>query len=54
MLNNIFNNDFKDFLIALNKAQVKYVLVDGCSVIIHGYNRITGDLDLSLVLSFII
>lgn len=48
MSNNIFNEDFSDFLNALNQADVKYVLVGGYSVIFYGYNRVTGDLDLFL------
>ncbi|MBK6362490.1 MAG: hypothetical protein IPF52_02935 [Saprospiraceae bacterium] len=48
MANSIFNNDFRDFLNALNQANVKYVLVGGYSVIFYGYNRVTGDLDLFL------
>lgn len=45
-MGNIFNEDFIDFLNALNIAEVKYVLVGGYSVIIHGYSRTTGDLDI--------
>jgi len=46
--NNLFNQDFRDFLLSLNKTEVKYVLVGGYSVIFHGYHRVTGDLDLFL------
>ncbi|MBK9508972.1 MAG: hypothetical protein IPO04_05565 [Cytophagaceae bacterium] len=42
---NIFNDDFRDFIRALNKANVEYILVGGYSVILHGYARTTGDLD---------
>jgi|JI6StandDraft_1071083.scaffolds.fasta_scaffold409029_1 hypothetical protein len=45
-MNNIFNEDFQDFLKSFNKNAVKYVLVGGYSVIIHGYSRTTGDMDL--------
>ena len=45
-MGNIFNEDFINFLNALNKTEVKYVLVGGYSVIIHGYARTTGDLDI--------
>ena len=48
MPNNLFNQDFRDFLLSLNKTEVKYVLVGGYSVIFHGYHRVTGDLDLFL------
>lgn len=45
-VNNIFNLDFQDFLKAFEDCGVDYVLVGGYSVIIHGYNRTTGDMDL--------
>ena len=41
----IFNEDFRDFIQALNEAEVAYLLVGGYSVILHGYSRTTGDLD---------
>ena len=44
--NDIFNPDFQDFIRALNAAEVEYLLVGGYAVIIHGYNRTTGDMDL--------
>ncbi len=37
--------DIKDLLDALNKAEVNYLIVGGASVIIHGYGRTTMDLD---------
>lgn len=43
---NIFHEDFRDFLDALNKADVRYILVGGYSVVLHGYSRTTGDMDL--------
>ncbi|GAB3890939.1 nucleotidyltransferase [Spirosoma agri] len=42
----LFNVDFRDFLVALQKRKVLYVLVGGYSVILHGYNRTTGDMDI--------
>lgn len=45
-MGNILNQDFSDFIEALNKANVEYVLVGGFAVIFHGYNRTTGDLDI--------
>lgn len=42
---NLFNDDFQDFLRALWQHEVRYVLVGGYSVILHGYSRTTGDLD---------
>ena len=44
-MGNLFNEDFRDFLAALRRHQVRYVLVGGYSVILHGYSRTTGDLD---------
>lgn len=43
---NIFNNDFREFLQALNQQKVNYLLVGGYAVILHGYRRSTGDMDL--------
>jgi hypothetical protein len=43
-MGNIFNDDFRDFLNALNTQEVRYVLVGGFSVILHGYSRTTGDM----------
>jgi predicted nucleotidyltransferase len=42
----IFNEDFQDFITALNNNEVEYILVGGYSVILHGYSRTTGDLDI--------
>jgi predicted nucleotidyltransferase len=44
-MGNIFNEDFRDFISALNNNDVDYILVGGYSVILHGYSRTTGDLD---------
>ena len=43
---NLFNNDFLDFLELLKIHDVTYLLVGGYAVILHGYGRSTGDLDL--------
>lgn len=43
---NIFHQDFRDFLHALNEAGVRYILVGGYSVVLHGYPRTTGDMDI--------
>ncbi len=45
-MGNILNEDFVDFLNALNTSEVEYLLVGGYAVIFHGYNRTTGDLDI--------
>jgi hypothetical protein len=44
-MGNIFYDDFRDFLIALNANEVEYVLVGAYAVILHGYRRTTGDMD---------
>ena len=46
LMGNIFNEDFRDFLTALNYNGVRYILVGGFSVILHGYSRTTGDMDI--------
>jgi hypothetical protein len=46
MQSNAFNTDFQEFIEALNKSEVKYILVGGYSVILHGYARTTGDMDI--------
>lgn len=45
-MGNIFNEDFRDFIQELNNADVRYLLVGGFSVILHGYSRTTGDMDI--------
>lgn len=44
-MSNIFNDDFRDFIAALNNHDVEYLLVGGYAVILHGYRRSTGDMD---------
>ena len=39
------NEDFKEFLKLLNKNHVKYLIIGGYAVNIHGYPRFTGDID---------
>ena len=43
---NLFNKDFQDFIQALNNNEVKYILVGGYAVILHGYIRSTADMDI--------
>lgn len=43
---NIFNEDFRDFIYSLNKNNVRYILVGGFAVILHGHARVTGDMDI--------
>lgn len=40
------NQDFKEFLELLNKNEVKYLVVGGYSVAIHGHPRYTKDIDI--------
>jgi hypothetical protein len=44
-MRNIFNPDFQEFLLALNKNEVNYVLVGGYSVIYHGFPKDLNDLE---------
>jgi predicted nucleotidyltransferase len=39
------HQDFKEFLVLLNKHEVEYLLVGGYAVALHGYPRYTGDID---------
>ncbi len=45
-MGNIFHEDFEDFILALNKFNVEYMIIGGYAVILNGYNRTTGDLDI--------
>ena len=45
-MGNLFNDDFRDFTRAFESAKVRYLLIGGYAVIIHGYNRTTDDMDL--------
>jgi predicted nucleotidyltransferase len=46
MMANLFNQDFQEFIQALNTNDVKYILVGGYAVILHGYIRSTADMDI--------
>ena len=35
----IFNDDFREFIQAMNNHDVEYILVGGYAVILHGYRR---------------
>lgn len=43
---NVFHDDFREFIQTLNKYNVEYLLVGGYAVILYGYHRTTGDLDI--------
>lgn len=45
------NRDFKEFLELLNKHNVKYLVVGGYSVAIHGHPRYTKDIDIWILTS---
>ena len=47
-MSNLFNDDFIDFLKALQNNQVKYLLVGDYAVIMNGYVRSTSDTDVWL------
>ena len=38
--------DFKEFIQLLNENRVEYLLVGGYAVVLHGYPRLTGDMDI--------
>jgi hypothetical protein len=41
----IFNRDFREFIELLNKHKVRYLLIGGYAVALHGHPRYTKDLD---------
>jgi hypothetical protein len=45
-MGSIFNEDFLEFISLLESNKVEYMLVGGYSVILHGYPRTTGDMDI--------
>jgi hypothetical protein len=47
----MLSKDFKEFIALLNKHDVKYLVVGGYAVAIHGYPRYTKDLDVWIALS---
>lgn len=44
----MFSQDFKEFVILLQKHKVEYLIVGGYAVGVHGHPRFTGDLDIWL------
>jgi hypothetical protein len=46
-----FDDDFLDFLELCNRFEVRYLVVGGYAVSIHGYTRTTKDLDICIELS---
>jgi hypothetical protein len=45
-MSTIFNEDFREFIQSLNDNKVEYMLVGDYAVILHGYRRVTGDMDI--------
>jgi predicted nucleotidyltransferase len=45
---NIFIPEHIEILKALNEYEVQYLLIGGYAVIVHGYDRTTGDMDIWL------
>ncbi|MBU1122877.1 MAG: hypothetical protein KKF54_09370 [Candidatus Omnitrophica bacterium] len=43
--------DFKEFLKLLNLRKIKYLVVGGYAVALHGYPRATGDMDIWIAIS---
>jgi len=41
----LFNQDFKEFIESLNANQVRYLIIGGYAVALHGHPRYTKDLD---------
>jgi hypothetical protein len=48
----MLSKDFKEFIQLLNENNVKYLVVGGYAVALHGYPRYTKDLDVWVELSF--
>ena len=47
----MLNQDFKEFVESLNDNQVRYLVVGGYAVALHGYPRYTKDLDVWIEIS---
>lgn len=46
----MLHKDFREFLALLAKHDVRYLVVGGYAVAVHGYPRYTGDLDVFIAL----
>ncbi|MEI6169257.1 MAG: nucleotidyltransferase [bacterium] len=46
----MLHKDFHDFLVLLTEHKVRYLVVGGYAVAVHGYPRYTGDLDVFIAL----
>lgn len=47
----MLNPDFKEFIQSLNANQVRYLVIGGYAVALHGYPRYTKDIDLWIQMS---
>ena len=47
----MLNQDFKEFIQLLNENQVKYLVIGGYAVAIHGHPRYTKDIDIWIEMS---
>ncbi|WP_199302711.1 hypothetical protein [Oscillatoria sp. FACHB-1406] len=47
----MLNPDFKEFIQLLNANQVKYLIIGGYAVAIHGHPRYTKDIDIWVEMS---
>jgi hypothetical protein len=47
----MLNPDFKDFIQSLNTNQVRYLIIGGYAVAIHGYPRYTKDIDIWIAMT---
>ena len=47
----MLNQDFREFIQLLNENQVKYLVIGGYAVAIHGHPRYTKDIDIWIEMS---
>ena len=47
----MLNQDFKEFIQLLSENQVKYLVIGGYAVAIHGHPRYTKDIDIWIEIS---
>jgi len=47
----VLNQDFKEFFQSLNDNQVRYLVIGGYAVALHGYPRYTKDIDIWIEMS---
>ena len=48
----MLNQDFKEFIQSLNDSQVRYLVVGGYAVALHGYPRYTKDIDIWIDMTY--